>query len=179
MKRIGLRLQALGLAGVAGIGVLFFCAAFYASAIRPAEHELRALRLAAERGSSPAAERGAAGGSRAAEFQRFYRLFPTLDRLPDELERLYGLARAARVELLRADYRLEDRGAPLAAYRVTLPVRAPYPRIRDFIGTALQSMPMVAIDGLRFERKKTDDPEVDAQLRLTVFFRTANEDASQ
>ena len=178
MKRIGLLLQALGPAGVAGIGVLFFCAAFYASAVRPAAHELRALRLAAERGLSPAAERAPADGSRA-EFQRFYRLFPTLDRLPDELERLYGLARAARVELRRADYRLEDRGTALVAYRITLPVRAPYPRIRDFIGGTLQSMPMVAIDALRFERKKTDDPEVDAQLRLTVFFRTANEETSQ
>src|SRR5258708_38817535 len=129
MKRIGLRLQALGLAGVAGIGVLFFCAAFYASAIRPAEHELRALRLAAERGSSPAAERGAAGGSRAAEFQRFYRPFPTLDRLPDELERRYSLAPAARVGLLRADHRLQGRGAPPAAHRATLPPPPPYPPI--------------------------------------------------
>src|SRR5258708_19132980 len=118
MKRVGLGRQALGLGGVAGIGVLFFCAAFYASALRPAEHELRALRLAAERGSSPAAERGAAGGSRAAEFQRFYRLFPTLDRLPDELERLYRLARAARVEPLPAGYRLSDRGAPPGAHRL-------------------------------------------------------------
>ncbi|HLX81141.1 MAG TPA: hypothetical protein VKS43_11205 [Burkholderiales bacterium] len=173
MKRLHLLLQALGPAGVAGIGVLLFCTAFYGSAIRPAERELGALRLAAAR---PAAGRVAAGDPRAAEFQRFYRLFPALERLPDALERLYALARGSGVELRRADYQLEDRGGPLAAYRVTLPLRAPYPRIREFIGAALQSMPILALDALRFERKKTDDPEVDAQLRLTMYFRRSTEE---
>ncbi len=77
---------------------------------------------------------------------------------------------------MHADYRLEELDAPLAAYRVTLPLRAPYARIREFIGSTLQSMPMVAIDALRFERRKTVDPEIDAQLRLTVYFRSAYED---
>ncbi|HEY8069140.1 MAG TPA: hypothetical protein VIF38_09640 [Burkholderiales bacterium] len=176
MKRLHLLLQALGPAGVAGIGVLLFCAAFYVSAIRPAKRELGALRLAAARAAPPATGRVAAGDPRAAEFQRFYRLFPVLEQLPDALEHLYALARGSGVELRRADYQLEDRGGPLAAYRVTLPLRAPYPRIREFIGTALQSMPILALDALRFERKKTDDPEVDAQLRLTMYFRRSTEE---
>lgn len=179
MRRVRILLRALGPAGVVGIGVLLFSIAFYTGTIRPAEKELSALRLAAARGSALDAERTAAGGPSAADLHRFYSLFPTLDRLPDELEQLYGLARAARVELQRAEYILEDRAAPLTAYRVTLPVRAPYPRIREFIGSALQAMPVVAIDALRFERKRSADAEVDAQLRLTMYFRSATKDGLQ
>lgn len=169
--RLSPLLEALGPAGVAACGVLVFAIAFYAGTIRPAERDLGSLRLAVERGAAPVA-----GGPRAAELQRFYLLFPTLDRLPEELQRLYALARGAGVELQRADYRLEESGSPLAAYRLTLPLRAPYPRLREFIGSTLQSMPAVAIDALRLERKKTDAPEVDAQLSLTIFFRDTNED---
>lgn len=176
MKRLRVLLVALGPAGIVGIGVLLFGIAFYGSAVKPAERELSALRLAAEHNATPAAPR-AAGTSRAAQLQRFYGLFPGLDRLPGELLRLQGLARAAGVELLHADYRLDELGSPLAAYRVTLPVRAPYPRIRQFIGGILQEMPVVAIDALRFERRKPDDADVDAQLRLTVYFRGAIEES--
>lgn len=176
MRRVRILLRALGPAGVVGIGILLFGIAFHAGTIGPAERELSALRLAAARGSALGAERTVAGGPSAADLHRFYRLFPTLDRLPDELEHLYGLARASRVELLRAEYSLEDGAAPLTAYRVTLPVRAPYPRIREFIGRALQAMPIVAIDVLRFERKRSGDSEVDAQLRLTMYFRSATKD---
>jgi len=168
-------LESIGPVGIAGIGVLLFAFALYQSAIKPAEGELNALRTAVERGASPDARR-ASGATRAAELQRFYALFPTLDALPGELARLQALGTAAGVEMLRADYRLDGLGAPLAAYRVTLPLRATYPRIRQFIGSILQAMPIVAIDALRFERRNAGEPEVDAQLRLTVYFRSANEE---
>lgn len=173
MRRLRLLIRALGPAGVSGVAILLAYAAFEVTAIRPAERELSALR-SAEQAPSPA---GRSGPPQEAEFRRFYRQFPTLDQLPDQLERLYGLARAAHVDLMRADYRLEDRGAPLAAYHITLPLHAPYPQLRAFIGATLQSMPTVAIDALSFERKKTGDSGVDAQLRLTAYFRTSAEES--
>lgn len=179
MKRLHALLQTLGPAGVAAIGVLLFCVAFHAGALRTVERELSALRATAARDTSPAALRAPADGTRGADLQRFYHLFPPLQELPGEIERLHGMARAAGVELLRADYRLEDREAPLAAYRVTLPLRAPYPRIRDFAGSVLQSMPSAAIDALRLERRKADETELNAQLSLTLYFRTAEEVASR
>jgi hypothetical protein len=36
-------------------------------------------------------------------------------------------------------------------------------------------MPIASLDALRFERKKAGDPQLEAQLRLTVYFRPANE----
>ena len=34
---------------------------------------------------------------------------------------------------------------------------------------------LASLDALRFERKKAGDPQLEAQLRLTVYFRPANE----
>lgn len=165
MKRLENLLAELGPLGIAAVGVLLFCLTFDVGALRPTERELAALRQAAarERPASPTEER----------YQRFYALFPPLEQLPEELERLYGLARAAGVDLPRADYRLEDRDAPLAAYRVTLPVRGPYPRIRAFLGATLQAMPTAAVDALLLERKKPGDAEIEARLRMTLYFRAA------
>ena len=168
MKRLHAALQRLGPSGTVAIGVLLFWAAFQATALRPAERELESLRLAAAPGALPAADYG-----------RFYRQFPPVERLPDELERLYALARAAKVELQRADYRLEDRGGALAAYQITLPLHGSYPQIRTFIGAVLQAMPTLSLDALRLERRKADDGVIDVQLRLTAYFRAMPQEPSR
>jgi len=173
VKRLENLLAELGPWGIAAVGVLLFCLAFDVGALRPTEQELAALRQAAARRSALEAARERPASPSEERYQRFYALFPPLEQLPEELERLYGLARATGVDLPRADYRLEDRGAPLAAYHVTLPLRGPYPRIRAFLGATLQAMPTAAVDALLLERKKPDAAEIEAQLRMTLYFRTA------
>jgi len=175
VKRLHDWLHALGPAGVLGIGVLIFCVPFYLSAVRPVERELQAQRSAAERLRTRAPFQPVSGGGRAEELRRFYGLFPPVEKLPDELERLYGLARAAKLELLQGEYRLEKPLAGMASYHVTLPIRGTYAQIRQFVGAALKDMPIASLDALRFERKKVGDPQLEAQLRLTIYFRPANE----
>lgn len=172
MTRLDGLMRSLGPAGIVGIGVLLACLAFYFSALRPAQRELSAEQLASQRARPaspvmPAVERGQAGN-----LHRFYRLFPPLARLPDELERLYGLARAAQLDLLRGDYRLDPGDGPLRAYRVSLPLRGTYPRIRQFLRATLASMPIASIDALRFERERAGEPQLRAQLQLTLYFRS-------
>jgi hypothetical protein len=112
---------------------------------------------------------------RAEELRRFYALFPPVEQLPGQLERIYGLARDAKLELLQGEYRLEKRGDGLIPYRITLPLRGAYPQVRDFIGTTLESVPNASVDALRFERKNAGDAQLDAQVRLTVYFRPNDE----
>jgi len=178
VRALRIFLDKLGAAGVLGLGMLLFCLPFYFSALRPAERELDARRAASERSRLPGPARPVALDSRAEQLERFYALFPPVERLGGELERLYGLARASGLDLLQGEYRVEKRPAGLIAYRITLPVRGNYSQVRSFAGAVLTKMPVASIDGLRFERKKSADAQLDAQFRITVHFRPARETAA-
>ena len=135
----------------------------------PAERELaRRNALASQRVQLPAQPVSAPEG--AAELERFYRRFPTLDGLQGELEAVYAHARASKLQLAQGEYRLE-KGAGLAAYRVTLPVRGSYAQLRQFVGRVLKDMPTASLDAVRFERRKAGDTQVEAQVRLTIYLR--------
>jgi len=176
VRQLRLILQSLGTPGVLGLGILFFCIPLYFGALLPAERELADKRLASERRKANLPVRNTAD-PRAAELEAFYALFPPVERLGGELERLYGLARASGLELLQGEYRVEHRAAGLVFYRVTLPVRGTYRQVRGFASAVLTRMPVASIDGLRFERKKPGDALLDAQLRLTIHFRPGRDDA--
>lgn len=170
MRRLRRWLDALGPAGVVGLGVLGFCVPFWFGALLPIEREVakRTAAAAAQRTRPPVQAVSAPEG--AAELERFHRRFPTLDGLQAEVESVYAHARAARLQLAQGEYRLE-KGAGLAAYRVTLPVRGSYPQVRQFIGLILKNMPTASLDGLRFDRKKAGDAQLEAQVRLTIYLR--------
>ena len=161
----------LGAAGVLGLGVLVFCVQFYFTALRPAQQELGAQREAAERLRSRGPFRPVSADDRADDLRRFYGLLPPIERLTDELESVYAIARAAKLELMQGEYRLEKRNAGPVAYRITLPVRGSYAQIRSFLNAVLREMPLASVDALRFERKKIADTQLEAQLRLTLHFR--------
>ena len=164
-------LDSLGPAGVCGVGVLLFCLPFYLTALAPAEKSL-------ERGrSAPPAVR-AVGDDGSADLARFHAAFPPATALTAELERVYAHARASNLQLQQGEYRLESRGAGLAAYRVTLPVRGSYAEVRRFAGRLLADMPAASLDMLRFERKKALDGQLEAQLRLTIYLRPAGKGTS-
>lgn len=154
------------------------CVPFYLSALRPLEHELQVQRIAAERMQARSPLQPVASGNRADELQRFYGLFPAIEELPDQLERLNQLARESNLELRQGEYRLEKRGAGLASYRVTLPIGGSYAQMREFLGAVLKSMPTVSVDALSFERRKITETQLAAQLRLTLYFRPRDEAAN-
>lgn len=180
MRRLQRLLQMLGAAGVLGLGVLTVCVAFYYSAVAPAEREVHAQDAAAERFKSRSpVQTVAAGTSISADLWRFQSLFPQVGRLADELERVYSMGRNVELELQQAEGRLEARDSGLTAYRVTLPIRGSYPQIREFINTVLKEMPIASIDALRFERKKIGETQLDAQIQITIHFRSQTETDTQ
>ena len=168
MRALRRFLELLGPLGVAGIGVALFCLPFYFSALAPAQLELKRREAAAASSVVvPVAEKEDAS----ADLERFYARFPRVDRLDSELQTLYAHAKASRVHLRQGEYRLEPAGGSLAAYRVTLPVRASYPQLRQFVGRVLKDMPTTSLDAVRFDRKKAADAELEAQVRLTIYLR--------
>lgn len=169
--RIEAALRRLGPLGVLGIGVLLACGAFYLSALAPLEAEAAAQRLALERMNARTPQRPMNAGGRGDDLRRFYALFPASAELTDQVERLHTLARRSGLDLAQGEYRLERRSSGLWAYRVTLPARGTYGQFRDFVGAVLKQMPIASLDGLRFERKKAVDTQLEGQLRLTVYAR--------
>jgi hypothetical protein len=166
MRRLRRLLDAIGPAGVAGIGVLIFCVPFYFSALAPAQAELERRSAA-----SKVSQKTVFPKDDASELERFYNRFPRVERLPGELESLYAHARSSHVQLLQGEYRLESSAGGLTAYHVTLPVRGSYPQLRQFVGRVLRDMPTASLDALRFERKKAADAQLEAQVRLTIYLR--------
>lgn len=171
MRRVQALLDALGAAGVLGLGVLVSCAFFYFTAMAPAKRELAAQRSAAERFNARSSYQPVSSDPRTDKLRQFQNLFPPVETLSDQLEQLYSLARSAKLELRQGEYRLEARGTGLAAYRITLPVRGSYSEVRDFLSAVLAEMPITSVDALRFERKKASESQLEAQVRLTIHFR--------
>ncbi len=169
MRRLRRILEALGAPGVIGIGVLVFCLPFYLASVAPAEREV-AKRSAAAAKTTRLAGQPVSAPDGAADLERFYRRFPTLDALQSELEAIYAHARASKLQLAQGEYRLE-KGVGLAAYRVTLPVRGSYAQVRQFIGHVLKDMPTASLDAVRFDRRKAGDAQLEAQVRLTIYLR--------
>jgi len=168
-------LRRLGAPGIVGLGVLVACAGFWVSALAPAQEELAAQRLAAERLRSRVPYRPVSTSGRADDMRRFHGLFPPAERLTDQLQQVHRLARATGLELAQGEYRLERPPQGLWAYRVTLPVRGTYPQLRGFVGALLADMRTASIEGLRFERKKAAEAQLDAQLRITLYLRPPTE----
>jgi len=179
MNRLRAWLALLGPAGVLGLGVLFFCIPFYVSALRPAERELAALRSTAERLHARGPFPVVAADQRVDELRRFYALLPPLDRLTDELEQVYALARDAQLDLMQGEYRLEARGMGPAAYHIMLPIRGTYEQVRAFVASVLNEKPTASVDALRLERKTIAETRIEAQVRLTLYFRPLDESVAR
>jgi hypothetical protein len=163
--------QRLGSAGVVALGVLFACAVFYWSTVRPLERALDSQRRAAALRQSTESISAASTDPRALELSRFYGLFPSFADLPREIDRIYHLARDADVEVARGEYRLENAAGPLVEYRVALPLRGRYVQVRNFLSTTLAVMPAAAVDSLQVTRSRASETRIEAQLRMTLYFR--------
>ena len=177
MKRLRWLLQQAidrhGWPAVTGVLLLAGCAVFYAALIAPLE---RAVRAAQESSSfSLTATRREAldiEDSMQRALGKFYGYFQGREALQKHLVAIERAARAAGLSLRRAEYRVVDEPiAKLKQYRVSVPVADSYPRIRRFISTVLNEVPVASLDSLILQRRKIGDATVEAEIQLTVFFR--------
>ena len=72
--------------------------------------------------------------------------------------------------LEQGDYRLASgKGDKIERYQITLPVRGSYAQIRKFIGRLLADLPTASLDGVSFQRQKISDPQVESQIKFTLY----------
>ncbi len=174
MKPLRAMIRMLGPYGLAGVVLLLLCASLYFGVVKPAEIELSARQEASKRMKSRSAVQPVSIDSRSDDLRRFYALFPSSGKIAPEMQKLWVVAGEYKIDLQQGEYRLESSGPGLARYRITLPVRATYAQIRQFVGFILKEIPAMSIDGLRFERKKISDTQLEAQIKLTLYLQPAS-----
>ena len=98
---------------------------------------------------------------------------PPRGEAPNIVAKILEEARASGVELPRGQYEyVPARDGVAARYRMTFPVHATYPQLREFMDRTLVALPAVAVEGLRIERKAVGDEGVDAELKLSAYVRS-------
>ena len=100
---------------------------------------------------------------------------PPRGEAPEIVAKILEEARASGVDLPRGQYEfVPARDGVAARYRMTFPVHATYPQLREFMDRTLVALPAVAVEGMRIERKGVGEDAVDAELRFSAYVRSDN-----
>jgi hypothetical protein len=156
----------LGMAGRLGVWLLLGGAVLWPAKLLPATQANQALtaKLALAQKAKPAAN----SQRRIADF---YRLFPKLEALPDQLAALDAAADSADLAINESNYQLQPISSlALVRYQVDLPIEGDYPSLRRFLNKALAEAPNAVLDEVRFERDAQSDV-VTARLRLSFHYQ--------
>jgi len=164
-------LEQLGLPGIAGLGLLAFCAMFYVANEVPLHKEVQSLQqeaVAMQARSKRTPEQVRQQPNR--QLEAFYESFPAVKAVPDSLGLLRQTALEQGVALEQGEYHLVRNGSDkLVRYEISLPVKADYLHLRKFLSRLLADMPHVTLDSVDFQRQKISDTMLDAQVKLTLF----------
>ena len=160
-----------GRSGLVGIALLLAAALFLFSTHLKVAAEVEGLRadLAAARWQARTA-----APDKVAPPATANRALPARTEMPAILRQLFNQATRARLAVDTAKYEISAMGSSgVVRYRIAFPVTGPYPQIRAFIDATLAAMPAVALNELVLERTSIADGNVEAQIRMTVYTRSA------
>ena len=173
LSRIGQRLRnELGTLGLAAVVLLAASLAFLHGVIRPLEEESARLDAKLDRmggtrraGGSPFVRTAAAEDKVA----RFYRFFTREESATDWLARIQNIGEQVGVRMRSADYRLDPTRSRLDRYQISFPVAGTYAQVRAFIENALNDIPVLSLDRVTLRRKRVGDPQVEADVVMTLY----------
>jgi hypothetical protein len=85
---------------------------------------------------------------------------------------LFAIAKGLQLTLPQGSYRFNcDSGNEVCRYRIELPVRGSYVRIRSFLDELLMAIPFASIDDLTFKREAITDEDIDVRVSLSLYTR--------
>lgn len=166
----------LGWPGMAGICLLSICPAFYFSAILPAQEKLASTRdsvIALQEQMKHAGRAGPGASQRTPEEQldEFYRMFPEGRKMPEYLEKIFSSAQEQGISLDQGEYKItRNKEGNLVSFQMAFPVKGDYPQIRKYLAALLADIPVLSLQQVQFKRQKVGDSEVEANIRLGLYF---------
>jgi Tfp pilus assembly protein PilO len=171
LPRAAWTLGRTGRPGLVGIALLLAATLFLFSTHLEVVAEVQALRaeLAAGRWQARPAAVEAVEDPTAT-----LRALPARTDMPAILSRLFNEANRARLAVDTAKYEITAmKSSGVVRYRIAFPVIGSYPQVRAFIDATLATMPAVGLSDLVLERKSIASSYVEAQIRMTVYTRSA------
>ena len=167
-----LRLTGAWAVGGAACAVLALLAQWHASQLAAQQVQLQQqLRRAVAAAAHPTVSRSAPPSTQDS-VAAFYTWLPAHDTIPDLLMELVSIADHSGITLAKAEYKPEaEAGVGFLRYRITLPVKASFPKVQDFIIHALQTLPALTLESVSFKREQIDSGEVEARMQFVLLVR--------
>ena len=166
-------LEWLGKPGVIGIGLLAVGITFYFSAIIQVQDRLTAARqeVFSLHEKIRVATKGGEGVQPPEEqLARFYKMFPSNKSLPLWLGKMFALAQSQGISLDEGEYKVVPiKAGNLIGFQMMLPIKAEYPKVRQYLADVMREIPIVSLQNVQFERQKVGDPNVEAKVKLVLY----------
>lgn len=111
------------------------------------------------------------------QLSEFYAYFPAARSSADILEKIYQAAADTGLTLEVGEYRkIDDPALHLSRFDMTFPLSGvSYTKLREFLEKVLRENPSLAVDSLNLSRPSISGGALEAQLRLTWYFRPEGE----
>lgn len=161
----------LGRAGMLGSILLLVALLFLATVVRPKQaaldalawHNQQARQLALAEQESAARQRNAGTNPDS--------LAP---KAAGVLRRLHDAATQSGLELEQGEYRLVDASdAQFRYYQFSLPVYGSYKEVREFLSSALNSVPALALSSVQMRRESIGETELEVALNFTLYLEAS------
>jgi Tfp pilus assembly protein PilO len=164
-----------GKTGLVGIALIAAAVIFMLSTYEPMRSDVASLRDDLASSKLALAKKSAPGKAvESADTRNILETLPDRNEVPKLLGVLIKQAEAAGLAIDSAKYDVStQRSGGVTRYNVTFPVSGPYPAVRTFIDAVLKAIPNAAITELSVERKTIADGAVDANVRLSLYTRSA------
>lgn len=170
--------KCLGVSGLAGLGLSVFALIVVMGFVLPAQAKL--VRTTSEvvdlqqRHDSELTNPTARVLPVESSLTAFYKSLPSERSATQQMKKIYKYASNESLRLTQGEYKFtRDKEGRMGSYQIILPVKGSYLQVRKFIAKVMNTMPMVALDGVSFKREAISGTDVEAKIQFTIFLSIA------
>lgn len=158
-------LARLGVPGIAGLGIIIACLAFYDAGIRPLQHQLQQRQqMLDEQAHAPVK------AMQKTDWRTLQTHLPPQAQADELAANIYRMAEAAQIDLREAEYQEEKTGkARIVARRLNFSARGDYFQVRHFLSLILSEIPSLALDAVSFRKSRDGGNLLEAHIQLTLY----------
>ena len=165
-------LGALGVPGIAALGLLAFCAAYYFGTVQPEMDELARLEQQVSRLETSRSASGDATLTLDQQLAEFYAGLPKASEIEQAAQGIFDKGKQFGFTLRQGSYRyVREEGARFGRYEITYLAQTEYYRVRLMLRELLQEMPALALEDISVQRQQAASPAPEVTLKIALYVR--------